>query len=550
MEQDSCHRFAPVVLQQAFVLQRRAWDRKENGTEHPVTLDDFLEILKRRKHFIIWPALLIFITSALVAFLIPPTYRSTSTILIEEQDIPEEYVMSTVTSYAEQRIQSINERIMSSTKLMEVINRFNLYADQRKSKSIEEISEEMRKDIKLETINAQVANRRGGSSSATIAFSVAYEGSKPDVVQQVAGVLASMYLEENLKIREQQATGATRFIEEEMNSLKAKLADLDAKLAAFKSRNLGSLPELVQSNLLSADRIDQDIGRLQDQLATLKEREESIKTQNPDKNRLQDLQAQLINLKTRLTEKHPDVVIIKKEIAELERRVNAAEKEGKVSGDSDNLANRQFAAQLSSTQSEIRSVQRQIDEMTQKRNVYLGRVSASPGVEERYRVLLMERNNTQAKYEDLMKKGLEANVSYGMEKGQLGERFTIIDPARLPVKPVKPNIPAILLIGFILGIGGGVGAASLKEFSDQSVRTKEALAEATSMTVLAGIPEIGSQQDIDQAKRRRSIWVIRHYCLHLGESGDRPFPGHGPGRFLGPLHAKTDGDRSGLVPRN
>ena len=472
------------------------------------SLDDFLDIVKRRKNFIIWPALLIFITAAIVASLIPPTYRSTSTILIEEQGIPEEYVMSTVTSYAEQRIQSINERIMSSTKLIEVINRFNLYADQRKRRSIEEISDKMRADIKLETINAQVASRRGGSSSATIAFSVAYEGSKPDVVQQVAGVLASMYLEENLKIREQQATGATRFIEEEMNGLQAKLADLDAKLATFKSRNMGSLPELVQSNLLNADRIDQDISRLQDQLATLKEREESIKTQNPDKNRLQDLQAQLINLKTRLTEKHPDVVIIKKEIAELERRVNAAEKEGKVSGDSDNPANRQFAAQLSSTQSEIRSVQRQIDEMTQKRNVYLGRVSASPRVEEQYRVLLMERNNTQAKYEDLMKKGLEANVSYGMEKGQLGERFTIIDPARLPVKPVKPNIPAILLIGFILGIGGGVGAASLKEFTDQSVRTKEALAEATSMPVLAGIPEIGSQQDIDQAKRRRSIWVI------------------------------------------
>ena len=272
------------------------------------SLDDFLDIVKRRKNFIIWPALLIFITAAIVAFLIPPTYRSTSTILIEEQDIPEEYVMSTVTSYAEQRIQSINERIMSSTKLIEVINRFNLYADQRKSKSIEEISEKMREDIKLETINAQVANRRGGSSSATIAFSVAYEGSKPDVVQQVAGVLASMYIEENLKIREQQATGATRFIEEEMNGLQAKLADLDAKLATFKSRNMGSLPELVQSNLLNADRIDQDISRLQDQLATLKEREESIKTQNPDKNRLQDLQAQLINLKTRLTEKHPDVV--------------------------------------------------------------------------------------------------------------------------------------------------------------------------------------------------------------------------------------------------
>lgn len=174
------------------------------------TVNDFIDIIRRRKNSIIWPALGIFVTAALVAFLIPPTYRSTSTILIEEQEIPREYVMATVSSYAEQRLQSINQRIMSSSRLQEVINRFNLYADLRERWPVEEIIEKMRKDIKFETISADVVDRRTGKpTAATIAFSISYDGKKPDVVQQVANVLASLYLEENLKVIEQQTTGAS-----------------------------------------------------------------------------------------------------------------------------------------------------------------------------------------------------------------------------------------------------------------------------------------------------------------------------------------------------
>jgi uncharacterized protein involved in exopolysaccharide biosynthesis len=137
------------------------------------------------------------------------------------------------------------------------------------------------------------------------------------------------------------------------------------------------------------------------------------------------------------------------------------------------------------------------------------RVVAGPRVEEHYRVLLTERNNTQAKYDDLMRKAMEAKVAQGMEKGQkMGERFTLIDAARLPERPVKPNIPAILLIGLILGIGGGVGAASLKEFSDQSARSPEALAEATSMPVLGCIPEIVTHEDMVRKRWRRIRWFI------------------------------------------
>jgi hypothetical protein len=122
--------------------------------------------------------------------------------------------------------------------------------------------------------------------------------------------------------------------------------------------------------------------------------------------------------------------------------------------------------------------------------------------------LITQRNNLQAKYDDLTKKYMESKVASGLEKGQMGERFTLIDAARLPEKPVKPNIPAILIIGLVLGMGAGVGSASLKEFSDTSVRTADALEAATSMVVLAGIPEIVTEEDISRVKKRRIALLI------------------------------------------
>ena len=473
------------------------------------TLDDFLDIVKRRKWIVIWVTLGIFLTSAIVALLIPPTYRSSSTILIEEQEIPREYVKSTVTSYAEQRLQSINQRIMSSSQLMDIISRLNLYEDMRKRSTVEQAVEKMRDSIKFEMISAEVADARTGRR-ATIAFSIAYEGSKPDVVQQVANTLTSLYLAENLKIREQQTAGVARFIDEEMKGIQQKLAELDARIAAFKSRNQLALPEMVQSNILNLDRLDRDTDQLKDRYNTLKEKESNLEAQlaitTTDKTK--ELQERLSSLKMRYSDTHPDVILTKREIEEQERRSAAAAKEGTAKSGPTTPIEIHLTAQLASVRSDINSVKRQLDDVSAKRNYYAGLVSASPSVEEHYKVLLVERNNTQAKYEDLMKKSMEAKVSSGLERGQMGERFTMIDAPSLPSKPVKPNVRAILFFGFVLGIGGGIGVASLKEFSNQSARTAEALAEGTSMVVLASIPEIVSPEDIERVKQRRKAWII------------------------------------------
>ena len=478
----------------------------------PKTIKDFGEILKRRKWSIILPSLIVFAIAMVVAFILPPIFRSTGTILIEEQEIPREYVISTVTSYAEQRVQSISQRIMSSTRLLEIINRFNLYADLRQKWTIEEVIEKMRKDIKFQMISADVVDRRTGRpTAAVIAFSISYNGKNPSVVQQVANVLASLYLEENLKAREQQTMGAVKFIEDEMRDVQAKLAQYDAKIAAYKQKHPYTLPELNQLNFQELERIERNIEQLDIQLRTLKEREGFLQTQlastppdfaNPDKERLKKLRVDLVYLRNRYSDQYPDVIKTRAEIAELEKKLRI--ESGETIGDKpDNPAYITSASQLASTQSEIDSLKKQIAAFQAKRDEYHRRIQNSPRVEEGYRAITVERNNLQAKYDDLMKKHMETKVASGLEKEQMGERFTLIDPPRMPEKPVSPNMLAIVLIGCILGIGSGVGTASLKEYADQSVRSAETLTQATGLTVLASIPEILTSQDILRIKKRR-----------------------------------------------
>ncbi len=477
------------------------------------SLNDIVAIVKRRKLGIILPAVIIFAVAAIVALVLPPVYRSTSTILIEEQEIPREYVTTTVTSYAEQRLQTINQRVMSSSKLLEIINRFNLYAELKGKWTVEEIVDKMRKDIKFETISANVIDRRTGNpTAATIAFSLSYEGKNPAMVQQIANVLASLYLEENLRVREQQTTGASKFLEDEMKSVQSSLAGLDAKMAAFKQKNINALPELAQVNLQELDRVERDVDMANDRLRTLREQEGYLQTQlasiptdsaSSDKTRLNELRVRLVELKNRYSDEYPDVRKTKSEIAALEKQLRASGRDTLTKPD--NAAYITLSSQLASTKSEIDSVRRQLALLQQKRDGYRGRIEASPRVEEGYKALLAERNNMQAKYDDLMKKYMEAKVAHGMEKEQMGERFTLIDAAKLPEKPVSPNVPAILLIGLILGIGAGIGVASFQEHGDQSVRSFDELARGTGFPVLASIPEIVNQEDVAARKKRLKV---------------------------------------------
>jgi len=489
----------------------------------PITPRDYFEILNRRKVGLTLTGLLIFLVAAGVALALPSIYQSTSTILIEEQEIPPDFVMTTVTSYAEQRLQSINQRIMSFTRLLEIIQRFNLYPELRDRWTTEEIVEKMREDTILEPISAEVIDRRTGRpTAATIAFTLSYEGKNPSTVQQVANVLTSLFLSENLQVREKQAEEASAFLESEMEKVKEELSDLESRIATYKDEHINELPEVLNLNIQSLDRIEQNIAITNQKLNSLKEREGYYSTQLASvpqhvddeeeitsRQRLEQLKVELVHLTKRFSDEYPDVKKARAEIAEHEKRLTQMEKRRITKKETpDNPAYINLSAQLAGTRTEIDSLKNQIRELNVAANEFRRRISATPQVEEGYNALIAERNNTQAKYDDLMRKHMEARVAQGLEKQQKGERFTLIDPARLPEKPVKPNRLAIMLIGLILGIGAGIGIAAIREFSDDSIHSIDQLENATEFQVLAGIPNILTAKDIARRRRNRFAWGV------------------------------------------
>jgi polysaccharide chain length determinant protein (PEP-CTERM system associated) len=489
--------------------------------EQPLEIENVIDILKRRRWALVVPAVLVMLIAGAVALLLPSIYNSSATILIEEQDIPAEFVMTTVTGYAEQRIQSTQQRIMSTSRLMEIIERFNLYAEYKERWTTSQIVEKMKKDISLNLISVDTIDRRTGRpTAATIAFTLSYQGKQAATVQRVTDTLVSLFLNENLQVRQRQTTETSEFLEEETQRVRSQLDAIEKKITTFKAKHVNALPEMLQVNLQSLNSMESGIQRIDDQIRSLKEREGYLETQlasipemaDPEKERLKMLEMELVNLKSKFTDDYPDVKKLRLEIAELKKRM--AEKADQPKGQPaqpDNAAYITLAAQLSSTRAEIQSLTDQKADMAAKADTYRRRIETTPKIEQEYNALMVDRNNTQAKYEDLLRKVMEANVALGLEKEQMGERFTLIDPARLPEKPFKPNRLAIGLIGLVLGIGAGVGFAALREFSDQSIHSPQDLARLSDLPLLVSIPGILTPHDRRKRRRKRLVWATA--CL-------------------------------------
>ncbi len=298
------------------------------------------DIVRRRKKGFLLSFLFIFILGVILALVLPSIYLSRSTILIENQLIPSEYVQTTITGFVEERLQVITQQIMSRSRLTEIIKRFDLYQDMRARYTTEEILEKMREDISLETISADVIDRRTGRpTSATIAFSLSYEGKNPSTVQKVGNVLASLYLEMNLKSREQRASTTTDFFEQELVALRKQMDEVQGRITAFKQAHIGELPEYGGVNLQTIGRLESQLNQIQGQIGSLRERkillEGQIANVDPLKSimtddgkavmnpveRLKYLRLQLISLKSSLSIKHPDIKRLQKEIRELEADV-------------------------------------------------------------------------------------------------------------------------------------------------------------------------------------------------------------------------------------
>ena len=236
-------------------------------------IDDYLAVLRRRKWQLVVPAVILFLLAAAVAFLLPSVYRSSATILIEQQEIPIDLIRSTVTSYADQRIQVISQRVMTTSNLSEIIEKYDLYPSERRREALSTVIDEMREDISMEMLSADIVDPRSGRpTSATIAFTLSYDNESPVLAQKVANEIVSLYLQENLKTRAEAARNTSSFLADESLKLGGQVAELEARMAEFKEQHVNNLPELVQLNLQMMDRVERQLADTEQQINSLEER--------------------------------------------------------------------------------------------------------------------------------------------------------------------------------------------------------------------------------------------------------------------------------------
>jgi polysaccharide chain length determinant protein (PEP-CTERM system associated) len=478
--------------------------------------ESLLSALRRRRYLALFVFCVVFAAVAAIARSLPDVYRSSATVLIERQQIPDELVRSTVTGEIDVRLRMISQEILSRSRLEGLLGRFNLYADMQKKKTpVELIIQRMREEIEIDLRGGE---RKG--DRATVAFGISYRGRDPRTVALVANTLASFYIEENLKVREKQAVGTVEFLRTQLDQSKAKLDELERKVSAFRELHIGELPEQLPTNLSTIEQLNAQLRLNSDNQIKLSERRAAVAEQlahaegagpasGPEARaaRLAQLNRELAILSTRFTPEYPDIVRVKAEIATLERQVSADDPKTATSlpdrpGAPAGSAVSQLRQAAAGLDADLRALKQEAENLKASIAKYQRRVEGAPQREQEFQGLAREYESTKEGYKSLLVRQREAELAESMEQRQKGEQFRILDPAIASEEPAAPNRWLLLAAGFGLALGLGVGAAFVAERMDRSIHTSEAFQKSFGVPVLATISRVETEAERRQRKRR------------------------------------------------
>ncbi|QSA97283.1 hypothetical protein [Methylococcus sp. EFPC2] len=312
--------------------------------ENVKTIAEYLEVLKRRKYI----ALVSFVTISFLGFVLamklPPVYRSSATILIEDQQIPRSMVQTTITDFADKRIELIKQRVMTRDRILGIIQKHKLYLDDRDKLVPSELVKRFQEDTEIQMIAANVADPQRGSGKATIAFTISFSDRLPNVAQGVSNELVSLFLEENTRVRAQRAAKTTEFLNEEAEKLKHEILMLETRIVDYKAKYGKSLPDMLQVNLTAVERTNESLRQtdndirlardrityLSDALLQAKENSATTSGRQADKpmgkaEQMRLLKSQFIRLSSLYTPSHPDVLRVKRQIVSMDPSFTGAE---------------------------------------------------------------------------------------------------------------------------------------------------------------------------------------------------------------------------------
>ena len=481
-------------------------------TQRQLTPADYLAMLRRRWVLI---AVLTLVGGPLaygVSKFLPNRYKSQTLVLVDAPTVPSDVVRPVVTADLNQRLSSMQEQILSRTRLEPVIRQFGLYPKDINVKPMEELVTRLRKDVEVTPVEAMAETR----SQELPGFHVSVTSDSPTTAQNVCATITSMFIQESVHLREERSENTTQFLSEQLADAKAKLDAQDSRLAAFKSLHMNALPDEEQTNLnllnnltTQLDAASQALARAQQDKSfaesMLAPQVEEWKTTQTGRNpttlqqQLKALESQLTGLRARYTDDYPDVIKTKNDIAALKKQIadtDAPRANPDTAKDTTSAVEppqiQQLRAQIHTYEQAIAAKQAEQDQIKQQINVYQARVQSSPAIEQQYKELTRDYQTALDFYNDLLKKRDQSAMATDLEHQQQGEQFRILDPANLPDKPTFPNRRLFALGGFAGGLALGFGLAYLIEVRDTSLKTESDVEFTLRLPVLAMVPAIKS----------------------------------------------------------
>lgn len=492
--------------------------------------EDYWAILRRRRWWLLLPLFICWLATWGVSWLLPNSYQSDALILVEQQKVPDQYVVPNVTVDLQNRLQSMTQQILSRTRLQATIDRFHLYAANHGVSrwfNSDDPVDQMRKQIKIDLVQSP------GHPEDLSAFKIQYTSESPTLAQQVNNELTSLFIEENLKAQQELSENTTDFLANQLASARTKMEEQEATVAGFKAQHLGNLPSQLESNVQILSGLQAQLLGTQQALDSAKQQKlylESLMQQyqsaievsgdstitSPQAltQEVTTLKLELAKLRAQYTEDYPDIIGLKEKIAKTEKLKKQMDDESAAALDaaktdkspdpaeaatgknaSTTLSMMQAQSQYKVVQVEIQNYEEHEKSLESQISSYQARLNMTPETEQKLAEVSRGYEESKSNYDSLLQKQMQSQLATSLQQRQQGEQFRVIDPPSMPDKPSAPNHLLISLGGLGGGFALGIGLIVLRELLDVRVRQEKDLDDIVAVRVLVGIPRLSNPQE-------------------------------------------------------
>ena len=506
--------------------------------ENAQLISETIYMLRRRAFIIVLVASLGTIAATLFAYILLPKYEASARILVESQQIPDELVRSTVNSTANERLQLIEQRLMSRDSLVGVIEKLSLFADRDDLTLLDQIEE-----LRTATRFDRVSLGGGRNNSELTAFAIRVTLTDPRQAAAVANEFVSNVLQQNLKTRSDRARETLAFFEAESDRLAQALSALETQITTFKVENANDLPESLEFRRAELSRIDQSDLEIDRRLLEIEEQRglleagaaqdpaiEAAVRLSPEEQRLQGLKVELVEKRMLLSEGHPEIQRLQGQIAALEEVTSAgstadpSSESGDATGDATDQVTRAEAARAVAIERQISLLDTQITLLRDQKSALATRkaeiessIGRTPTVETTLNALNRNHVELREQYAAISRKRAEAETGEKLEANQQAERFEVIENALVPSEPVAPNRKKIAILGAGLSVAGALGIAFLLEMLNPAIRNSAQLERQLHVAPVIAIPTVFTRGE--RLRKRLSVATVALIMLVGAPSG-------------------------------